>query len=279
LTDLTILTSPELAGRKTNSHAALLTREYLKTRFKGHQLTVSEQPFTYSSGLFSNAQGVNIIATNTVKDLPVIVITAHYDHLGLQAGKLHPGANDNASGVAALLYLSNALTVSSSYRFMFVATDAEENGLHGSEHFAKTMRQLPIVLNINLDMLAVKKSHKRLYALTSRALKSQLNPLLTQINGDKIKLKPVYSSRKMSRLTNTKQIDWHRASDHYSFAKQKIPYVYFSMGADNFHHSTKDTLENINTPLYQEAVLLIEAFINQLLTSPVVLRPPLKAAT
>lgn len=41
---------------------------------------------------------------------------------------------------------------------MFVATDAEENGLHGSEHFAKTMRQLPIVLNINLDMLAV-KSH------------------------------------------------------------------------------------------------------------------------
>mgnify|MGYP007059939610 FL=1 len=51
------------------------------------------------------------------------------------------------------------------------------------------------------------------------------------------------------------------------------------MGADNFHHSTKDTLENINTPLYQEAVLLIEAFINQLLTSPVVLRPPLKAAT
>ena len=84
-----MLTSPELAGRKTNSHAALLTREYLKTRFKEHQLTVSEQPFTYSSGLFSSAQGVNIIATNTVKDLPVIVITAHYDHLGQKAGKLH----------------------------------------------------------------------------------------------------------------------------------------------------------------------------------------------
>lgn len=73
--------------------------------------------------------------------MPVIVITAHYDHLGLKAGKLHPGANDNASGVAALLYLSNALKVQSSYGFVFVATDAEENGLHGSEHFAKTMRQ------------------------------------------------------------------------------------------------------------------------------------------
>ncbi len=257
----------------------MLTKEYLKTRFKEHQLTVSEQPFTYFSGLFSSAQGVNIIATNTVKDLPVIVITAHYDHLGLKAGKLHPGANDNASGVAALLYLSNALTDSSSYRFMFVATDAEENGLHGSEHFAKTMRQLPIVLNINLDMLAIKKSHKQLYALTSRSLKAQLNPLFTQINGDKIKLKPVYSSRKMSRLTNTKQIDWRRASDHYSFAKQKIPYVYFSMGADNYHHSAKDTLENINAPLYQETVLLIEEFINQLLTNSAVLTPSLKAAT
>ncbi|MDN3400823.1 MULTISPECIES: M28 family peptidase [unclassified Pseudoalteromonas] len=238
-----------------------------------------EQPFTYPSGLFSKAQGVNIVATKTEKNLPVIVITAHYDHLGLKAGKLHPGANDNASGVAALLYLSNALKVQSSYGFVFVATDAEENGLHGSEHFAKTMRQFPVALNINLDMLAIKKSHKRLYALTSRSLKNQLTPLFSQIKNTSVELKPVYSSRKMSRLTNTKQIDWHRASDHYSFAKQKIPYVYFSMGADNYHHTAKDTLENINTALYQEAVLLIEAFINQLLTKPEVFSPPLKAAT
>ena len=51
------------------------------------------------------------------------------------------------------------------------------------------------------------------------------------------------------------------------------------MGADNYHHTAKDTLENINTALYQEAVLLIEAFINQLLTNPEVFSPPLKAAT
>lgn len=274
LSDLTTLTSAQLAGRKTNSHSATLTREYIKTRFKEHQLTVVEQAFKYRSGLFSKAHGVNIVATHTVKPLPIIVITAHYDHLGLKAGKLHPGANDNASGVAALLYLSKTLNESSFYRFIFVATDAEENGLRGSAHFAKTMHQSPIVLNINLDMLAVKKSHKYLYALSSRPLKNKLTPLFNQITNNIITLKPVYSSRRMSWFTRTKRIDWHKASDHYSFSKQKIPYVYFSMGADKYHHTANDSLENINIGLYKEAVLLIEAFIKQLAVEPVMLTYP-----
>ncbi|TMO94214.1 hypothetical protein CWC14_16280 [Pseudoalteromonas sp. S3260] len=77
-TDLTTLTSSKLAGRKTNSHSALLTREYLKARFKEHQLTVIEQPFTYPSGLFSKAQGVNIVATKTAKDTLENINTALY---------------------------------------------------------------------------------------------------------------------------------------------------------------------------------------------------------
>ncbi len=284
--DLYYLADQQLAGRKTGSQSAELTRSYIKHRLSQVNNNVVEQPFCYKSGLFSQACGINIISSNigaleavTQASDPLqkatrIIITAHYDHLGKRGGKLHPGANDNATGVAALIYLASVFNDKPlPFSLTFVATDAEENGLHGSKYFAKTLLPNSVIMNINLDMLGVKKRRSNLYVLTSRSLKNTLNSVFLAVKNNNVNLKPVYSAAQMSRYIKSKNINWHKASDHYSFARQKIPYVYFGMGYDSAHHTSNDTAENINSKLFTDAVLLIEAFINQLAKTPLPLSP------
>ncbi|MBL1383911.1 MAG: M28 family peptidase [Colwellia sp.] len=264
--DLNHLASNALMGRKTATEGAANTRAYLHSRLSKFNLNVSEQTFTYKSGIFEDAQGINIIAVPTKStQRKKIIITAHYDHLGKRGGKYYFGANDNATGVAALLYLASSLQNKEfPYELVFVLTDAEENGLHGSKHFAQTLNSNNVLMNINLDMLGVKKHKSRVYALTSYSLKQKLKPVFTALNNTKITIKPVYSSKQMNRLIKSQNIDWHKASDHYSFAQNNIPYVYFGMGHDPHHHTTKDTVQHIDIPKYVSTVLAIEGFIKQL---------------
>ncbi len=268
--DLTYLASNDLMGRKTATEGAVNTRIYLHNRLSEINLNVSEQTFTYKSGVFEQIQGINIVAKPAQSTPhPKIIITAHYDHLGKRGGKYYLGANDNATGVAALLYLASSLqNTEIPYEFIFVLTDAEENGLHGSKHFAQTLNPNNVLMNINLDMLGVKKHKARVYALASYSLKQKLKPVFWALKNTKITIKPAYSSKQMNRLIKSQNIDWHRASDHYSFARNNIPYVYFGMGHDPHHHTTKDTAEHIDLPKYINTVLTIEQFIKQLAQAP-----------
>jgi Zn-dependent M28 family amino/carboxypeptidase len=262
--DFNYLASDELMGRQTASQGAKLSREYLMQRLSLLDLEVTEQYFTYKPTLFKKSEGINIVAQSP-KKLPKVIITAHYDHLGKRNGKLHLGANDNASGVAAVLYLAASLhRTPLPFELVFVFTDAEENGLHGSLHFAESINPKDVIMNINLDMLGVKERNKRLYALTSYSLKPHLQPIFSDLKNIGINLKPAYSSKQMNRLTRSQNIDWHRASDHYSFARNNIPYVYFGMGHDSYNHTAKDTMEHINIHLYINTVTMVEAFIKHL---------------
>ena len=86
-----------------------------------------------------------------------IVITAHYDHLGKSGGKIYNGADDNASGVAAMLSIAEQLRRSRpKHSVIFLATDAEEKGLYGAKAFVQKppVEISSIRFNLNLDMLA-----------------------------------------------------------------------------------------------------------------------------
>ena len=82
------------------------------------------------------------------------------------------------------------------FSYAFVATDAEENGLHGSKYFANTLLPNSVIMNINLDMLGVKKRRSKLYVLTSRSLKNTLNSVFLAVENNNVNLKPVYPQRK-----------------------------------------------------------------------------------
>ncbi|MGO2128587.1 MAG: M28 family peptidase [Pseudoalteromonas prydzensis] len=227
------------------------------------------QTFNYTAGFFTEMSGQNVVAT-LMPAHPVkahVILTAHYDHLGKQGHNLYAGANDNASGVSALLFIAAQFADTTlSFQLSFVATDAEENGLHGAKFFVSQLQRDDsiTVLNINLDMLAVSRPKKTLYAFTSHAQRQALQHQLSGIFSDTIKVKVTSSSHRMNRLSRGGKIDWRRASDHYAFAKAGFAYIYFGMGYDPHHHKSSDQLSNIDQQLYIEAVNYIAQFIDQL---------------
>ena len=93
----------------------------------------------------------------TDPSLPVIVLSAHYDHLGIRDGRIYPGADDNASGVATLLEIAR-VCVAQPFRhgLVIAALDAEEGGLQGARAFmaGPPVPKDRIALNVNLDMVA-----------------------------------------------------------------------------------------------------------------------------
>ena len=112
--DIAKLTSPELEGRKTDTLGAELTRQYIANRYREIGLTPWKDefsvPFTYQYN-FGERQGSNMIGVIYAAE-PTDkwrIILAHYDHLGKKGRKIYPGADDNASGVAALLQVASQI--------------------------------------------------------------------------------------------------------------------------------------------------------------------------
>jgi Zn-dependent M28 family amino/carboxypeptidase len=270
--DMKILTSSGHAGRKAGeSDGPNISAQYIYSRLKAVNYQPSYQSFEFKTGFFSTSKGYNIIATLPCDLTPCeasIIVTAHYDHLGGQPSSYYPGANDNASGVATLLFLAQSLQqVNRRHNVIFVATDAEENGLYGAKHFVREFDiNSQIVLNINLDMLAPGK-RKRLYILHSKKTKRVIE-LLKKQPANSLQIKIVSSRYKMQRLMENPRIDWHKASDHYEFTKKNIPYLYFGIGEDKNHHTKRDTLASIDFSRFQLVVKFINNFMVELLDTP-----------
>ncbi|QLE09847.1 M20/M25/M40 family metallo-hydrolase [Pseudoalteromonas shioyasakiensis] len=264
--DVITLTSAQFAGRKTATQGAQLAAEFIADRFVALGYSVNEQRFTYQSGLFGKATGRNIIATKNslCEKCKKVIFTAHYDHLGQKGNRLYPGANDNASGVAALLYLAEHFAQSPQpYQLVFVATDAEENGLHGSEYLVSTLNKDEIKLNINLDMLVVNPRKPRIYAFLDNQSLAHYQADIKILSDEQLTFMVTSSSARLNRLFDLK-VDWRRASDHYSFAKAGIPYIYFGIGHDKHHHQSTDTAAHIDFTLFEYAIAKIALFIEKL---------------
>ena len=264
--DIITLTSAQFAGRKTNTEGAKLAADFIVERFVALGYSVNEQGFTYQSGFFGKATGRNIIASQNSRceNCKKVIFTAHYDHLGQKGSRLYPGANDNASGVAALLYLAKHFAQSPQpYQLVFVATDAEENGLHGSEYLVSTLNKDEIKLNINLDMLVVNPRKPRIYAFLDKQSLAQYQTDIKTLSDEHLTFMATSSSARLNRLFDLK-VDWRRTSDHYSFAKAGIPYIYFGIGHDKHHHQSTDTAAHIDFTLFEYAMAKIALFIEKL---------------
>lgn len=265
--DISQLTSPALQGRKTGTRGAKLSREYISMRFaqigltpwlpstKPNDIADYAIPFTYDYQ-FSQRQGVNLVGvlrSSTGSDRWRIVI-AHYDHLGKKAGKVHPGADDNASGVAAMLQIAaqSAAIPDNTDRanLMFVATDAEEPGLFGGYALVERLNNpasIPnseqIELAINMDMVGRPGRRYAIYLEGKGGFKNfnQIRQQITVENRLCIKANhPGTLGRELKR------VDWLRASDHYPLHKAGIPWLYFGVPPHRDYHSPTDTTEKID---------------------------------
>lgn len=253
LMDIKTLADDQMQGRKTGQPGAELARNYLDQRYQQLKLQPLQgsfrHGFTYQSG-FSEKQGINMLGVlnGCVHPSSYIVITAHYDHLGMTGAQAYNGADDNASGVATMLAVAELLQQSCpDYSYIFVATDAEENGLYGAKALINNppVTKEQIVLNLNLDMLSRGEKSNQLYLYGARSLPGVSEYLKQQSFAARIKV------RRQGRQQGQSGTDWDNASDHAVFRRAGIPFLYFGVDTHADYHSVRDDWQRIDTGFLQ----------------------------
>jgi len=253
LKDVKTLSSDAYEGRKTGTKGGELARNYIGKRFKEMGLksfpllNSYQQAFSFSGIDDPKINGKNVIGYLPGRSANIMVVSAHYDHLGIINGKVYNGADDNASGVAGLLKIAAHYAKNKpNYTIIFAAFDAEEYGRKGSDYF---VNHLPvdikrIKLNLNLDMIS-HNDKGELYATGTYKYPQLKNYISTSVPDLKI----------MFGHDNPKLgiDDWTDQSDQSAFNAKNIPFIYFGIEDHKDYHKESDEFENINQPFFINA--------------------------
>jgi Zn-dependent M28 family amino/carboxypeptidase len=172
--------------------------------------------------------------------------------LGVQKGEIFNGADDNASGTAALFAMAKYFAKNKPQNsIIFVAFDGEENGLQGAKKFVANspVKKESMLVNINMDMISSNDVNE-LYASGTKHYPN-LKPLLESLAKSKnTKVKLILGHDQ----PNPPQDDWTNQSDHYEFHKVKIPFIYFGVEDHKDYHRATDEFQNINQKFYVNSV-------------------------
>lgn len=264
------LSSKTLGGRASGTIDAVTTQQYLLGRFRA----IGLKPFYWKemqslryrdTTILRNIMGV-IPAKHPGRDY--LVVSAHYDHLGTLKGRMYPGADDNASGVAAMISLAEALMQmhrdgnAPDINILFVAFDGKELSMSGSKYF---VRHLPIPksrirCNLNLDIMGstLVPVHKNrpdyMIVLGCNSLPQADRNVVRTCNGKKKFRLDIdytfYGSTDFTRMMYT-------LGDHDSFAKAGIPALFFTSGFHNHTYKPTDTPDIIDYDILAKRTHLI----------------------
>ncbi|MFY0591711.1 MAG: M28 family peptidase [Roseivirga sp.] len=252
LDDLRRLSHDAAKGRKTGTPGAEAARRFIIGQFtdmgakklkKGYR-----HSFTFKNKAEEEIEGVNVVGYIRGKEDKAFVITAHYDHLGVRDSLIYNGADDNASGVSALLGLMEYFRANKPrHTLIFAALDSEEMGLRGATAFLED-EKIPleeIVLNINMDMISINDKNELYVAGTHHYPK--LKPIIEKIDPAPLQLKLGHDTPDLGYN------DWTSQSDHGAFHKKGIPFLYFGVEDHAHYHKPTDTFENVNQTFYKRA--------------------------
>jgi hypothetical protein len=260
LRDLQTLSADDMQGRQVGTPGGEKARAYVIQRFKESGIApfgdTFEQPFSFAAargGTGTDRKGVNVVGRidGTKPSGRYLVLSAHYDHIGVRSGEVFNGADDNASGTAALFALGKYFsTHRPANTLIIVAFDGEESGLRGALAFVKSppVDLASIVVNVNLDMIGRDPGDK-LYAVGTYAYPF-LKPYLERVAATApVKLLFGHDDPAQKSVE-----DWTRDSDHFAFHQVKIPFVY--LGVEDFgqHHKSTDDYETMSHDFYVRAV-------------------------
>lgn len=206
------------------------------------------------------------ILEGTSKKDEAIVITAHYDHMGKKDSLIFYGADDDGSGTVTILELADAFTKAKAAgagpkrSIIFMTVSGEEKGLWGSAYYAANpafpMEKTSV--NINIDMVGRIESRRKedslsyIYVVGDNRLSSDLRPISEAAN------KKLYNFTLDYKFNdpNDPQRIYYR-SDHYNFAKNGVPAIFYFNGLHDDYHRPTDTPDKINYPLLAKRAQLI----------------------
>jgi Zn-dependent M28 family amino/carboxypeptidase len=257
IADVEALSSPAMQGRRTGTAGGRRARTFILERFRDLGLTplgaTYEQRFTFD---VRRAANVVAMVRGTASADAFLLLTAHYDHLGIRNGVVHPGADDNASGVAALLQAAAYVARHPlRHSVVFIAFDAEEQGLRGAKHFVAT----PLVdlkrirLMLNLDMVSRNGAstifasgtsyHPELKALVNRAAEGR-------------KLNVLFGHDRPPKEAGG-AADWTQQSDQGPFHTAGVRTLYYGVEDHADYHKPTDTADRIPRAFFTEVVELV----------------------
>lgn len=223
-----------------------------------------EMPFTLRQRTPSpDSIGTNIIARipGTKGSGPVLVLSAHYDHVGIRNGQIYNGADDDASGCVALLAIAEQLLKAPPQHDVILAFfDAEEGGLQGARAFVANP-PLPlsrVAVNVNLDMVARQDGGALWVAGTSHT--PALKPLAEQAaKGASVRIRFGHDTKDLKPGD-----DWTNSSDHGAFHAKGIPFLYLGVEDHADYHKPGDDAEKVDPSFFRGTMEYAAALVRAL---------------
>ena len=277
--DVRRLSAPDMEGRRTGTEGNARARAYIVQRLRDEGAAPLgggyEHPFDFrhtsvkalwrrDRPLRMDMHGTNVLALIPGSAPgPALVVSAHYDHLGIRGDALYPGADDNASGVGALLAVARTLREARPrHPVVLAAFDAEELGLRGSRAFvaAPPAGTPALGLDLNLDMLSrsegadltVSGVGPQPWLRPEVEAEALLSPIHVHLGHDR----PWYRAGLVE--------NWTDSSDHGPFADAGIPFLYLGVEDHPDYHAPTDTFARIDRPFYEDVAGFAVSLVDRL---------------
>lgn len=278
-THLYIVAGDEMEGRNTGESGQKKAGKYLISQYEKIGISYPKEgngwyqkvPSEFMSRAFSpklnDSENIWAFIEGTEKPDEILVISAHYDHVGMKNGEVYNGADDDGSGTVALLELAKAFKKAKDEgngpkrSILFLHVTGEEHGLHGSRYYSEHPL-FPLkntIADLNIDMIGRRdEKHKDngnyIYLIGSDRLSSELHAISENVNKKYTKLELDY---KYNDRNDPEKIYFR--SDHYNFAKNGIPSLFYFNGVHEDYHKASDTPDKIEYDLLQKRTQLVFA--------------------
>ena len=271
---LNLLANDVFEGRKTGEKGQKLAANYIAGHYKhlgikppkGYDSYFQEIPKEFFNEN-SNSPSENVVAfiPGSKYSDEIIVISAHYDHLGKKGDIIYNGADDNASGTSAVMEIARVFQNAKNDGYgpkrsiLFLNLTGEEEGLFGSKYYTShpIFPLANTITNFNIDMIGrIDKKHKNnpeyIYLIGSDKLSKELHDISEAINKKYTKLKLDYTFNDDQDPNR-----YYYRSDHYNFAKNNIPVIFYFNGIHEDYHKPSDTADKINFEILSKRTQLI----------------------
>lgn len=287
-TNLYVIASDDMEGRNTGEPGQKKAGKYLITQYekmgvsypKGAKDFYQKVPSEFMSKSFSpklgDSENIWAFIEGSEKPDEIIVISAHYDHVGMKNGEVFNGADDDGSGTVALLEIAKAFQQAKKdghgpkRSILFLHVTGEEHGLHGSRFYSENPL-FPLantVADLNIDMIgrrddAHKNNGNYVYLIGSDRLSTDLHKISEEANKKYTNLLLDY---KYNDRNDPERIYYR--SDHYNFAKKGVPSLFYFNGVHADYHKESDTADKIEYDLLQKRAQLVFATAWELANRP-----------
>lgn len=265
----------EMEGRMTGTPGQKKAANYIKDFYIRHNIPspmadgyFQHIPGSYFRGATRGKDSENVLAfiKGTEKPDEIIVLSAHLDHVGTDAqGNVYNGADDDGSGTVSVMEMARAFADAAKAGFgpkrsiLFLHVTGEEIGLFGSAYYVENP-VFPLantVANLNIDMIGRIDPDKAanpeyLYLIGSNMLSQELQDVSEEVNRKYTKLELDY---KFDDPNDPNR--FYYRSDHYNFAKNNIPVIFYFNGVHEDYHKMTDTPDKIEYELMANRARLI----------------------